>query len=153
MTLQILSIDNQSEWTANKGPQAGKGMISYYVTVDDGNGKYEGYINKLNSSPAPQEGDPVKETGQKNSNGVPKLEIVKDQPFQQRPSGGGSSKSDGPSPAYWASKDKRISRQHSQEMSIRLWAMNKRDGEIITREQVKELADWFDSDLPELLDE
>lgn len=68
-------------------------------------------------------------------------------------SGGVSGKSDGPSPEYWASKDKRISRQHSQEMALRLLIANKRDDQAITIEHVKKVADQFDNDLPELLDE
>lgn len=68
--------------------------------------------------------------------------------YNSAPSTGGS---DSPSPEYWASKDKRISRQHSQEMALRYAAVKGKAD--VTFEEIQKLADAFDNDLPELLDE
>lgn len=77
------------------------------------------------------------------ANGVPK--------FKQDYSGGsfaGGGKSDKPSEEYWAGKDKRISRQHSQEMALRYASIKGKTD--VTFDEIKKLADAFDNDLPEL---
>lgn len=88
------------------------------------------------------------------------IEITdKGKKFKQDYSGGNAghaarqSKKDGPSDEYWASKDKRISRQHSQEMALRLLIANKKDEQVITMDLVKKAADEFDNDLPALHDD
>lgn len=134
-------------------------------------GKYRSYLVRFQGEDQEQ----VQINRKKNPDGevkyVPKvgdelegsIEITdKGKKFKQDYSAGSSgssggnyqaNKQDSPSPEYWASKDKRISRQHSQEMALRLLIANKSANQSITIELVKKAADAFDSDLPPLHDD
>lgn len=140
--------DQTNDWENNYGKYR-----SYMV-------RFEGVDGQVEISRKKQPDGSIKsvpEVGQKltgsialKDNGIQKFK----QDYGSSSAGGHSSgSSDGPSHEYWVSKDKRISRQHSQEMALRLLIANKSDDQTITIQHVKKVADEFDADLPELADE
>ena len=100
----------------------------------------------------PKLGDKLTGTITTKENGIQKFKQDYSSSSSYSPSSG-NSKKDSPSQEFWNSKDKRISRQHSQEMALRLLIANKEPGQKITVAHVSKAADEFDNDLPELLDE
>lgn len=141
MKYEITEVDRQDDWENNYGKYA-----SFLVRFQGHDGQVQ--INrkfKGNEVKEPKVGEELEGSIEIQANGVPK--------FKQDYSGGsfsGGSKSDKPSEEYWRGKDKRISRQHSQEMALRLLIANKKDDQIISMDLVKKAADEFDNDLPEL---
>ena len=131
-TFEITKVDPEpQEWTGKFGP-----MHSYKVVAAKPEGGYEDYeVNRKPTSGPPPLGPVEAEIIPSKGDYPDKLKLV-----QQGGSGGFSGRPDDPE------RRRRIERQHSQEMALRLLALAT-DRDEVTYAEVKEVTDWFQKDL------